>query len=81
MAELRAKRTDVLLVPGGLPYPCKHPENPRYAIVKPLAAIGRAIVSLHQGGPVSNLDWKGVATWLGYAMLLFTAIELLGLIH
>ncbi len=81
MAELRAKRTDVLVIPGGLPYSCKHPENPRYAIVKPLATIGRGIVSLHKGGRVSNLDWKGVATWLGYAMLLFVTIELLAMLR
>lgn len=79
MAELRARRTDVLLVPGGLPYPCKHPENPRHAIVKPLAAIGRAIVALHKGGRVSNIDWRGAAAWLGYALLPFIVIEMLAL--
>ncbi|MEX2680498.1 MAG: CehA/McbA family metallohydrolase [Candidatus Sigynarchaeota archaeon] len=81
MAELRARRTDTLIVPGGLPYPCKHPANPRYTIVKPLADIGRAIVSLHRGGRLSDLDWKGVMTWLGYAFLLFAVIELLTLLR
>ncbi len=49
--------------------------------MKPLATIGRGIVSLHKGGRVSNLDWKGVATWLGYAMLLFVTIELLAMLR
>ncbi|MBN2153426.1 MAG: PHP domain-containing protein [Candidatus Lokiarchaeota archaeon] len=77
MAELRARRTGTLIVPGGIPYPCKHPANPLYTIVRPLADIGRAIVSLHRGGRLSDLDWKGVAAWLGHALLLFAAIELL----
>jgi hypothetical protein len=81
LAELRAKHTDVLLVPGGLPYPCKHRENPRFTILGPLALIGKAIVSLHQGGRVSNIDKRGVITCFIYIVALFFIVELVSLLR
>lgn len=34
-----------------------------------------------RGGWLSDLDWRGVAAWFGYAFLLFAAIELLALLR
>nr|MDO8114843.1 CehA/McbA family metallohydrolase [Candidatus Sigynarchaeota archaeon] len=81
MAELRAKRTDVLLVPGGVAYPTKHKENPAYTVVKPLAQLGTTFISLHQGGAIGNLDKKGVVMWFIYLVLLFVIIEGLAMLR
>jgi len=75
LSELRARRTDVLIMPGGVPYPTKHAENPRYAVIKPLSMLGAMFVSLHKGGSISNLDKKGVVAWFVYLVVLFLIIE------
>ena len=80
MAELRARRTDVLLIPGGIPYPTKHAENPRYTLVKPLAMLGALFISMHKGGAVSNIDTKGIVAWFFYLVVLFILLELFKLL-
>jgi PHP domain len=77
MKELHNKKTDAAFIPGGIPYPTKHSQNPKYRKLKPIYDMGDVFIGIHKGADISNLDMGIIGIWISYLLGLFLFLELL----
>jgi hypothetical protein len=77
MDALRTKKTDCILIPGGIPYPTKHHPSLAYRLFRPLYDLGDIFFHFHKGGPIRNIDWNAVISWVLFVLLGFGFIEAL----
>lgn len=72
-AEIAAERTEIMSLPGGVPYNFEHQPNWLYPMLRPLIQIGDLIEDYNPSG--FNLDLLGTGILLGYLIGGFLIIE------